>query len=551
MRLIKFLAKYSQRVLVLAVLAGIVGGAASTALLFVINAGLTRNQSTSAQLIFIFLGLAGLAMISRACSALLLAHMGQGAMYQLRMQLSHQILGVPLRRLEEVGAARLIGIVTDDIMNIINAVANVPLICVNIAGLLTCLAFMAWLSPLLFLVVMVLIVVGVVTYQLPFLAATKHFGIARSEHNNVLAHLRSLITGVKELKLNREKRQAFFSELLQGSAHRFQKHSMAAMKIYVLGATWGEMLSFITIGLLVFVAPRIMHVTTTTMTAFVLILIYLMEPLEYIMNQAPQVSKASVALKSIEDVGLTLAKSGSEQDFAAQPSTKGSWKSLDLKNVSFSYQRDDDSGRFMLGPIDLHLSPGELVFFTGGNGSGKTTLAKLLIGLYKPEGGDILLDGKPVADKDRDNYRQYFSVVFSDFYLFESLLGIDKSNLDEKATAYLRQLQLTQKVQITDGVFSTVDLSQGQRKRLALLVAYMEDRPIFLFDEWAADQDTLFKEVFYYQLLPELKARGKTVCVISHDDRYYHIADRIIKFENGQILNDQQVNRERAKEMVV
>ena len=145
------------------------------------------------------------------------------------------------------------------------------------------------------------------------------------------------------------------------------------------------------------------------------------------------------------------------------------------------------------------------------------------------------------TDENREFYRQHFSVVFSDFYLFESLLGLDSPELDEQARNYLAQLQLTHKVEVKDGALSTTDLSQGQRKRLALLTAYLEDRPIYVFDEWAADQDPLFKEVFHYQLLPELKAKGKTVLVISHDDRYYHVADHIIKLEYGKIDYDQNV----------
>jgi putative ATP-binding cassette transporter len=180
------------------------------------------------------------------------------------------------------------------------------------------------------------------------------------------------------------------------------------------------------------------------------------------------------------------------------------------------------------------LHPGEIVFLTGGNGSGKTTLAKLLTGLYTPETGEIRLNHQPVTDENRDQYRQHFSVVFSDFYIFETLLGLDNPDLDQQALHYLEQLQIQDKVQIKGGVLSTVDLSQGQRKRLALLTAYLEDRPIYVFDEWAADQDSRFKEIFYYQLLPGLKAEGKTVLVISHDDRYYHLGDRIIKLDDGQ-----------------
>ncbi|MFY9571046.1 MAG: ABC transporter ATP-binding protein, partial [Blastocatellia bacterium] len=106
------------------------------------------------------------------------------------------------------------------------------------------------------------------------------------------------------------------------------------------------------------------------------------------------------------------------------------------------------------------------------------------------------------------------------------------------ARDYLARLELDNKLEINDGVLSTTNLSQGQRKRLALLTAYMEDRAVYVFDEWAADQDPLFKRVFYYHLLPDLKARGKMVLVISHDDQYYHVADRIVKLEYGKIEYD-------------
>jgi putative ATP-binding cassette transporter len=182
----------------------------------------------------------------------------------------------------------------------------------------------------------------------------------------------------------------------------------------------------------------------------------------------------------------------------------------------------------------------------GGNGSGKTTLAKLLTGLYAPDGGDIRFDGQLITDQNREWYSQHFSVVFSDFFLFDSLLGLKRqvSNLDATARDYLVQLQLDHKVQVKDGNLSTTSLSQGQRKRLALLTAYLEDRPIYIFDEWAADQDPMFKEVFYDRLLPELRAKGKTVIVISHDDRYYHVADRIIKLDYGQLVDSEEVTHD-------
>jgi putative ATP-binding cassette transporter len=220
------------------------------------------------------------------------------------------------------------------------------------------------------------------------------------------------------------------------------------------------------------------------------------------------------------------------------------WRRLELSSVTHSYIRESDDYNFILGPISLTLVPGEIVFIVGGNGSGKTTLAKLLIGLYTPEQGCIYLDGVPIASQaDRECYRQNFAVVFSDAYLFDRLLGLSGTELNARAQQYLKQLNLANKVTIEDGRLSTLALSQGQRKRLALLTAYLEDRPIYVFDEWAADQDPQFKDIFYLQLLPELRNRNKAVIVISHDDRYYHVADRVIKLEMGQIASvESQMN---------
>ncbi|WP_404990150.1 ATP-binding cassette domain-containing protein [Caballeronia sp. LZ065] len=188
-----------------------------------------------------------------------------------------------------------------------------------------------------------------------------------------------------------------------------------------------------------------------------------------------------------------------------------------------------------LGPANLAFKPGELAYLIGGNGSGKTTLAKLIVGLYAPESGTIELNGRPVNEAHRDRYRQHFPVVFNDFFLFDELHGFPIEGLDAQAQELLELLHLEHKVTTRNGKFSTTDLSQGQRKRLALLVAYREDRPFYVFDEWAADQDPSLKDVFYRRLLPDLRARGKAVLVITHDDREFALAERYIRLDYGQI----------------
>jgi putative pyoverdin transport system ATP-binding/permease protein len=252
----------------------------------------------------------------------------------------------------------------------------------------------------------------------------------------------------------------------------------------------------------------------------------------------PVISQASIALQKVDALGLSLASQieSEEQKNTERLSFK---KFLSFSEIIHNYSDEKGDQHFALGPVNITFYPGELIFIVGGNGSGKSTLAKLITGLYAPDVGSICIDGQNITSYNREDYRQLFSAVFSDFYLFESLLGINYVELDKQIQTILSRLQLTHKVQVEDGLFSTLDLSQGQRKRIALLTAYLEDRPVYLFDEWAADQDPFFRDIFYGELLPELKNRGKTIIVISHDDRYFHTADKLIKLEYGKIVEIQ------------
>ncbi|MFI6571429.1 ATP-binding cassette domain-containing protein [Nocardia fluminea] len=194
----------------------------------------------------------------------------------------------------------------------------------------------------------------------------------------------------------------------------------------------------------------------------------------------------------------------------------------------------EDAG-FRLGPIDLVFEPGQITFIVGGNGSGKSTLAKLITGLYVPRSGSLSLNGERIDHDNIEWYRQNSSAVFTDFHLFEDYLGFDRPGIDADVQRYLDELQIAHKVTVQDGRLSTVDLSQGQRKRLALLTALLEDRQIYVFDEWAADQEPRFRDVFYHEILTDLKRRGKTVIVITHDDRYFDCADQLVKLDFGLV----------------
>jgi putative ATP-binding cassette transporter len=543
MKLFAFLLRRSRSLLTLAVLAGLVSGACGTGLLAVINSALAGSHSRPA-LLWSFVGLCVLAPLTRVASEVLLTRLGQGTILDLRMQLSRALLGVPLQHLEQLGRARILTALTDDVPTITTAVASIPILCINLATALGGFAYLGWLSWKVLGLVLIFLVVGIVSYQLPMLRAVRYMYQTRKINDELYRHFSTLTDGAKELKLHRSRRDAFLKDEMENTARRFRDANVRGLQIFSIASSWGQVLLFVVLGLLLFAFTGI---DGRVLTGYALTLLYLVTPLQTLLNSAPTFSRARVALGHVEALGVELEASAG-REIPAPLDRAPSWETIELASVTRVYRRDGEDGDFVLGPIDLTLRPGELVFIAGGNGSGKTTLAKLLTGLYEPDSGSLLWNGRAVTDENRDSYRQNFSVVFSDFYLFQSLLGLEAPDLDARAAGYLETLQLRHKVQVEEGRLSTLELSQGQRKRLALLTAYLEDRPIYLFDEWAADQDPVFKDVFYRHLLPELKRRGKTTVVISHDDRYYDAADRLIKLENGRVVSEAPTSRALVEE---
>ena len=546
MKLISFIFLRARKTFMLALLAGIISGASSIAFLAVINRALRNKDAEPGLLLWGFVGLCIALPVSRFISESLLARFGQGALFDLRLQLSRQVLATPLRHLEALGSHKLLAAFTDDLVAVTNALLIIPVISINIAVVIWALFYMGWLSSLLLLMVLGFMVIGILTYRFPINKAQKNLRLAREESDELMSHLRALTDGVKELKLHYGRRESFIKDMFKPTAEAFRQYNVTGLTAYTAAASWGQVLVFLAIGLILFGLPSFRQVSIETLTGYCFALLYMMTPLQVIINSLPGIGRANVALKKIEELRLSLANQPMDIAIVAPPPPAPSWRRIELSGITHTYQRENDDSNFTLGPINLSLYEGEMVFLVGGNGSGKTTLAKLLTGLYLPEAGELYLGGRPVTDETREAYRQHFSVVFSDFYLFERLLGLDALKLDGKASEYLSALHLSNKVEVRDGVLSTTNLSQGQRKRLALLTAYLEDRPVFLFDEWAADQDPHFKDIFYLKLLPELRAKGKTVFVITHDDRYFHLADRLIKLEDGKLSEQTSYERNRT-----
>jgi len=532
-----FLLKKSRLIVASAVVGGVISGISSTGLIALIHQVLSRqSELSSATLIWQFVGLVLVATLSGIFSQWLSANLAQKTMATLRMDLSHKIVASPLRHLEELGSHRLLATFTDDVAAITRAMSLLPIVIINGTILVSGTVYIAWLSWTGFLALLGFIALGILIYQMLARKALLAMRVAREERDALFKHFRALTDGIKALKLHRERCECFLSQSLHPTLESVRHYNIDARGLFIASENLTRFLLFVLFGLLIFALPHLKATNTTVLTGYALTILYLYRPLGAVMDLLPHYGEAAIAVQKLQRLGLSLAEQATEVGSNPRPAMAPSWKCLQLRGVTHTYYREKEDDRFTLGPIDLVFHRGELVFLVGGNGSGKTTLAKIITGLYPPETGEIRLDGEPITDQNRTDYRQLFSAVFSDFYLFENLLGLGSPGLDAQAQDYLIQLQLHHKVKVHHGTLSTTELSQGQRKRLALLTAYLEDRPFYVFDEWASDQDPLFKKIFYMQLLPELKARGKTVLAITHDDRYFHLADRCIKMEDGRFL---------------
>ncbi|MEX3970967.1 cyclic peptide export ABC transporter [Paraburkholderia caribensis] len=547
-RLLLSLLRRSRGALALALVACIANGVSSVLLVATLNRALSAPAAADLPLALRFAACALVALIARIVSGVLFAGLSQDTMGRMREHVSARVAAAELRDVERVGAAPVQSILTDDATNVSMLFFALPNIVMHGSIVAGCLAYLAWLSWPVCVLALSAIVIGSLGYRFGDIRAIASLEAAGSAQDRLFDYLGSLFAGAKELKLHRERARQFVDGQLGAAINEVRDHRRRAFVAYAIGVGWIIFLFYVFLGAATFLPSIGVHADAQAAAGYVIVFLFMLVPLDGLLNNLPTVNAARVSLERIERV---LAEFEEPHGAAVLPAPAvgaqaAAFGTLALRGITHAYFHERDERMFRIGPIDLTFKPGELVFIVGGNGSGKTTLAKVLTGLYEPEGGVIEVDGLPVTRDTRPAYRERFSTVFNDFHLFDTLLGIvdpdDKGGAraaaDARANALIARLALDHKVSVENGTFSTRALSTGQRKRLALVVAYLEDRPFYLFDEWAADQDPSFKAVFYEQLLPELRGRGKTVVVITHDDRYFSLADRVLKLDNGAIVNE-------------
>lgn len=455
---------------------------------------------------------------------------------RMRLNICDKLLYTDLDVVENQGTGMLYARLTHDVNHISGAALTIVSALQSGVLVFFCIIYIGWLTWIGMVATLLTILAGVAVYYAQDRTATANYRQVRAKEAEFFDSLGDLLNGFKEIKINRGKHNDI-GAWIRHISDVYRDLSVRTEVMYIRSFLTSEIFTFSLIAFLVFVLPFTFKAETTTVFQFLAAILFMVGPLESLVKSIPTIVRARVSIDNIGELEDVLAAATTEEENRETSVAPMRFDTVALEGVEYRFSAHQSDDYFDLGPINLQVKRGETLFFVGGNGSGKTTLLKVLTGLYRPVRGRICIDGAPLGNHDYQSYRELFTTVFGDFHLFQRVFGL--KDIDAAALSdLLKELQLDAKTHFEDDRFSTINLSAGQRKRLAYAICHMEDRDIFVFDEFAAEQDPTFRRYFYETLLPELKRRGKTVIAVTHDDAYFHACDRIVKMDYGKVAAD-------------
>ena len=510
--------------------ASIASAALGIGVIAFINARLIETGDHALSALPQFFGLIALLLAVSLAAQLGLTWLGHRFVLDLRTRLVKRILDTDIERIEALGSASLLASLSADIRNVTIAFVRLPELVQGTILTVASIAYLAWLSPSILVVTALWIGLTMAVGAWLVARVYHHLHHVREAEDALYRDYETVIDGRKELGLNRARARRVFEDVFRANARRYRHHIVRSDTFHLSANNWANIMMLGAIGVVFFLANGLGWASTSVAATYALTILFLRTPMIQAIGALPTLINAQVAFDKL----ATLALAEHDPAFDTPAPLDTDWQTIELRGVTFAYDREDGFG---IGPIDLTIERGELIFLIGGNGSGKTTLARLLTGLYRPTGGTIRVDGRPVAEAERGAYRRLFTAVFTDFHLFDTLLDgagnpADAAFVDD----WRHRLGLDAKLSVdADARIADTALSQGQRKRLALMLALAESRDVLLLDEWAADQDPGFRRVFYRDLLPIFRERGHTVFAISHDDSYFEHADRLLEMRAGRL----------------
>ncbi len=534
MRLVNLLRDESQVSLGGLAFVSVLSGLSNALILVIVNQAVedTASGSHTTQLLLLFAVVFSLFLLTRRHVLIVTAKEIERILHKIRIQIADLIRQSDLLKLEKIGRSEIFAAMQRETATISNA--RVPSVLAIQSTVLFFFSniYLAWLSVPAFVIFNTLIMTGVWTFfkRKKLLGAQLKRSLATS--NKLYETLVYVLDGFKEVKINTARSEDIFERIQQRSDVATASSTQVEVEFSNLGV-FSQATFHISLATMVFLLPEVAPGYHDVAVKVVAAFLFIMGPVFQIVNTFPELLKAEAAAASIYRMEQRLEES-------VQARTTGgpqfaSFRELSLNDLEFRFTDPKISHPFTVGPINLTIPAGKILFLAGGNGSGKSTLLRLLTALYRPHGGTLRVDDTDIDESNEEAYQNLFSVIFSDFYLFDQLYGLGEVD-EDKVNGLIEDLGLAGKTRLINGEFETLDLSTGQRKRLALIVSLMEDKPICIFDEWAAEQDPTFRKRFYREILPELKAQGKTIIAVTHDDKYFDAADQLLQMDEGQLI---------------
>lgn len=516
----------------------IINGLTSALIIFTINESFNRNLGYSKELFIYFVFSLLFFVYSMKLIQGKLILITNEIIYDMRMKMISKIMNSSYQAIERIGSSRIFSGLNNDT----SAISKMPEVVVGLVSdlltLIFCLGFLLSKSIYAFIAsVSIIVLNGLISYITGEIAK-KYWEESRNIQDTFFGQISDLVYGIKELVLCKLRKNGFYHDIKKYARLSTDLNKAASIKILNYNI-YNILMYNVIFGVVVFIFPIFMkNISVNELRENLFFVFYMIGPFSTITMAIPQMSSLKINYQRIEDLIKDLGEVCENNTTSMDNERTIDNINIKFSDVEYTYMLQDKSGEkeFVLGPINLEIKSGELTFITGGNGSGKSTLAKLIAGLYSPCKGDILVNGKAAG---LDELNECFTAILSDFHLFKKLYGIDYEQNNLKIQELLDSMGIKDKVCINSkGEFGSLDLSTGQKKRLAFVISCMENKPLMLFDEWAAEQDPEFRHYFYMDLLPMLKNKGKGVIVVTHDDRYFSVADKLIKLECGILIND-------------
>jgi len=520
------------RLVAVATLAGI----SNALVLAVINmaAEQTFKGTVSSWLLALFLGVVTLYTLTQRYVMLTTAQEMDRILHKIRLRITGKVRRADLRSFENIGHTEIYRgihkdttIISESSMSVVDGAQSALLVFFTVL-------YIGWLSLTAFVLTVTFVCLALLLYFQRRKHLRDSISQAAVKEKQLMDALTDLLNGFKSVRINSLRSEDLFAHINELSSDA--THLNLRMRANVTGQfIFAQMSFFLLMAAMVFVVPRFSLTYTDVVVQTITAILFLMSPVGSLVGAIPTFASANAAAERISalegrlDVALHLPPETEHRRTA--------FREIRMEGVTFHYESPEGQGgpAFGIGPIELTLRPGEVVFIAGGNGAGKSTLLKLLTGLYSPTHGVVRLDGVPVTEANQSAFHNLFTPIFSDFHVFRRLYGIRLSQT-EQVDELLQQMELEEKTRLEGDEFETLELSTGQRKRLALVVGCLEDKPILVLDEWAADQDPRFRRKFYEEVLPRLRQQGKTVVAVTHDDRYFGMADRLLTMCEGSLL---------------